>query len=138
MTYVYDCSSLLQFLSSIKIKNSLQSRDSSIFLFPTETLKTSKYTQLKQKYSFLANPANIIGSDIDSDLRDRERKARKIVEGENISIEIESFLCLGCTNGDRVSVYRRYFECFYEYSGKRVEFALYEKIWKHMIKSDSK
>lgn len=60
------------------------------------------------------------------------------MEGENISNEIENYLIMGCTNGERVNVYRRYFECFYEYSGKRVEFSLYEKIWKHMIKSDSK
>jgi hypothetical protein len=45
---------------------------------------------------------------------------------------------MGCINGERVSVYRRYFECFYEHSGKRVEFTLYEKIWKNLIKSDSK
>lgn len=81
MTYVYDCSSLLQFLSSIKIKNSLPVRDSTIFLFPNETLKISKYTQIKQKYSFLNNIDNILGADMDNDLRDREKKARKIVEG---------------------------------------------------------
>jgi len=85
VTYVYDCSSLLQFLSSIKIKNSLPVRDSTIFLFPNETIKVSKYTQIKQKYSYLNNNDNILGGDIDNDLRDREKKARRIVEGENIS-----------------------------------------------------
>jgi len=82
---VYDCSSLLQFLSSIKIKNSLPVRDSTIFLFPNETIKVSKYTQIKQKYSYLNSNDNILGGDIDNDLRDREKKARRIVEGENIS-----------------------------------------------------
>ena len=82
---MYDCSSLLQFLSSIKIKNSLPVRDSTIFLFPNETIKVSKYTQIKQKYSYLNSNDNILGGDIDNDLRDREKKARKIVEGENIS-----------------------------------------------------
>lgn len=33
-THIYDCSSLLQFLSSIKAKINLTVRDSSIFLFP--------------------------------------------------------------------------------------------------------
>ncbi len=33
VTYVYDSSSLIQFLSSIKIKNSLVVRDSEIFVF---------------------------------------------------------------------------------------------------------
>ena len=82
---MYDCSSLLQFLSSIKIKNSLPVRDSTIFLFPNETIKVSKYTQIKQKYSYLNSNDNILGGDIDNDLRDREKKARRIVEGENIS-----------------------------------------------------
>lgn len=45
-------------------------------------------------------------------------------------------MCFGCVTGERMSVYRRYFECFYEYSGKRVEFNLYEKIWKSLIRSD--
>ncbi len=60
-----------------------------------------------------------------SDLKEREKKAKRIVEEENIASEIESFLLLGSTNGERVYVYRRYFECFYEYSGKRVVFAIY-------------
>jgi hypothetical protein len=72
-------------LSSIKIKNSLPVRDSTIFLFPNETIKVSKYTQIKQKYSYLNSNDNILGGDIDNDLRDREKKARRIVEGENIS-----------------------------------------------------
>jgi hypothetical protein len=109
VTYVYDCSSLLQFLSSIKTKSGLTLRDSSIFLFPNEVVKVSKYTQIRQKYGFLNNPDNILGGYMDNDLREREKKARRIVEGENISSEIESFLCLGSTNGERVNVYRRYF-----------------------------
>jgi hypothetical protein len=50
-----------------------------------------------------------LGADIDNDLRDREKKARKIAEGEHISNEIEEYLCYGCTNGERVNVYKRYF-----------------------------
>jgi len=33
----------------------------------------------------LNNPDNILGGELDNDLRDREKKARKIVEGETIS-----------------------------------------------------
>jgi hypothetical protein len=46
-------------------------RDSLIFLFPNETLKVGKYTQLRQKYSFLLNAENILGGDLDNDLKDR-------------------------------------------------------------------
>jgi hypothetical protein len=138
VTHIYDCSSLLEFLCSIKPKINLAVRDSSIFLFPQEVLKVSKYSTIRQKYSFLTNPDNVLGSDMDNDLREREKKAKKIVEGETISNDIEGFLLLGCTNGERVSVYRRYFECFYDYTGKRVEFTLYERIWKKMIRSDTK
>ena len=59
----------MQFLSSIKIKNSLVVRDSDIFVFQNEIVKVPKYTQLRQKYSFLNNAENIIGGDMDSDLR---------------------------------------------------------------------
>lgn len=69
VTYVYDSSSLLQFLSSIKVKNALAVRDSEIFVFQTEVLKVPKYTQLRQKYAFLNQPENIIGGDMDSDLK---------------------------------------------------------------------
>ena len=75
--------------------------------------------------AFLSSPENILGGENEGDLREREKKARKIVEGENVSSDIENYLCMGCTNGERVSVYRRYFECFYEHTGKRVEFSLY-------------
>lgn len=99
----------MQFLSSIKIKQSLVVRDSEIFIFQQDILKVSKYSQIRQKYLFLNSPDNVIGADMDSDLKDREKKAKKIVEGENIASEIESFLLLGSTNGERVNVYRRYF-----------------------------
>lgn len=85
VTYVYDSSSLLQFLSSIKIKQSLAVRDSEIFIFQQDILKVSKYSQIRQKYLFLNSPDNVVGADMDSDLKDREKKAKKIVEGENIA-----------------------------------------------------
>lgn len=84
-------------------------RDSEIFIFQQDILKVSKYSQIRQKYLFLNSPDNVIGADMDSDLKDREKKSKKIVEGENIASEIESFLLLGSTNGERVNVYRRYF-----------------------------
>lgn len=61
----------MQFLSSIKIKNSLVVRDSEIFVFQNEIVKVPKYTQLRQKYSFLNGLENIIGGDMDNDLRER-------------------------------------------------------------------
>ena len=79
MTYVYDSSSLLQFLSSIRPKGAPLIRDSEIFLFQTEALRVAKYTQLKQKYAFLNQPENILGGDMDSDLKDREKRAKRIV-----------------------------------------------------------
>ena len=56
VTYVYDSSSLLQFLSSIRAKGALLVRDSEIFVFQNEVVKVQKYTQLRQKYSFLNQP----------------------------------------------------------------------------------
>lgn len=56
VTYVYDSSSLLQFLSSIRVKGALLVRDSEIFVFQSEVVKVQKYTQLRQKYSFLNQP----------------------------------------------------------------------------------
>lgn len=56
VTYVYDSSSLLQFLSSIRVKGALLVRDSEIFVFQNEVVKVQKYTQLRQKYSFLNQP----------------------------------------------------------------------------------
>lgn len=56
VTYVYDSSSLLQFLSSIRTKGAVLVRDSEIFVFQTEVIKVQKYTQLRQKYSFLNQP----------------------------------------------------------------------------------
>lgn len=35
-------------------------------------------------------------------------------------------------------MYSRYFECFYEYSGKRVDWSLYEKVWKPIMRLDCK
>lgn len=97
-----------------------------------------KYSVVRSKYAFLLHNDNIIGSDLDSDLREREKKAEKIAGGENIASEIENYLCNGCVNGERIQVYRRYFECFYECSGKRVEYGLYERLWQQIIRSDSK
>jgi hypothetical protein len=34
---------------------------------------------MKQKYAFLNQPENILGGDMDSDLKDREKRARRIV-----------------------------------------------------------
>ncbi len=56
VTYVYDSSSFLQFLSSIRIKNAPLIRESDIFVFQTELLRVSKYNMLKQKYAFLNLP----------------------------------------------------------------------------------
>jgi hypothetical protein len=69
VTYIFDSSSLLQFLSSIKIRNAPLVRDSEIFIFQYEVVKVPKYTQLRQKYSFLNNPENIIGGEMDADLK---------------------------------------------------------------------
>ena len=79
VTYIYDCSSLLQFLCSIKARIDITVRDSPIFLFKTDVVKATKYSALRQKYAFINNPDNIIGGEFDSDLKDREKKARKIV-----------------------------------------------------------
>jgi hypothetical protein len=62
---------MLEFLSSIKAKINLMVRDSSIFLFPQEVLKVSKYSQVRQNYSFLSNPDNLLGGDMDNDLKER-------------------------------------------------------------------
>lgn len=73
---------------------------------------------------------------MDTDIREREKKAKKIADGENISNEVEQYLCFGCVSGERINVYKRYFECFYEYTGKRVDYSLYERMWKGLIYSD--
>lgn len=53
MSYIYDSSALLEFLSSIKSKIGIKVRESPIFLFPEDTVKVLKYQQLRAKYSFL-------------------------------------------------------------------------------------
>ena len=88
VSYIYDSSALLEFLSSIKSKIGIKIRDSPIFLFPEETVKVSKYQQIKSKFNFLLFQENIIGGELDNDLRDREKKAKKISDGEHISSEI--------------------------------------------------
>jgi hypothetical protein len=85
VNYTYDSSSFLEFLGSIKVKSAAQVRDSSIFLFQYDILKVNKYQQIRNKYSFLSSQENIVGGDKDVDLKDREKKAFKIVDGENIA-----------------------------------------------------
>ncbi len=68
---------------------------------------------------------NMSRSNSEQDLKEKQKKTKKILEGENICHDIENYLCFGCINGDRVGVYRKYMECFYEYSGKKVEYSLY-------------
>jgi hypothetical protein len=113
-----------------------RTRESSIFLFPDDIVRVARYSQIRSKFAFLLHPENIIGAEFDTDLREREKKARKIADGQNISNEVEQYLCYGCITGERLNVYKRYFECFYEYSGKRVEYSLYERIWKPLIRSE--
>lgn len=81
VSYIYDSSSLLEFLNSIKTRTATTVRDSPVFLFPTDVLKVSKYAQVKIKYSFLASVDNIMGSELDQDTREREKKAKKISDG---------------------------------------------------------
>ena len=69
VTYIYDPSSLLEYLSSLKSKIGIKVRDSPIFMFPEEIVKVSKYQQIRAKYSFLLFVENIVGNDFDSDLR---------------------------------------------------------------------
>ncbi len=68
-------------MGSIKNKSSQTVRDSSIFLFQGEILKVINYQQIRNKYSFLASSENMIGDWKDSDIKDREKKAVKIVDG---------------------------------------------------------
>lgn len=76
---------MLQFLASIKTKNNNLVRDGQGYLFREDTIKTLRYPQIRAKYSFLLVPDNIIGQGRDLDLKDRERRAKRIVDGENIS-----------------------------------------------------
>ena len=79
---------MLQFLASIKGKNTTVVRDGQGYLFREDTVKTLKYPQIRAKYSFLLALDNVIGQGRDIDLKDRERRAKRIVDGENISNEI--------------------------------------------------
>ena len=81
MNYTYDSSTFLEFLSSIKNRSTPLVRDSSIFLFPNEVLKVLNYQQVRNKYSYLASNENMIGDMKDLDIKDREKKACKIVDG---------------------------------------------------------
>ena len=72
---------MLQFLSSIKTKNAVLMRDSSVLLFPHEIIIVSNYQQIRNKFSFLMSSDNVIGGNKDQDLKDREKKANKIVDG---------------------------------------------------------
>lgn len=48
-------------------------------------MKVSNYQQIRNKYSFLTSGENMIGDLKDLDIKERERKAMKIVDGENIA-----------------------------------------------------
>jgi hypothetical protein len=81
---------LLQFLSSLKISTKEQfgirsSREEKIFLFKENLIPVSTYQQLRNKYAFLMQSENLLGDLKDTDIKDRERKAMKIVDGENIA-----------------------------------------------------
>ena len=56
-------------MSSIKTKTSIRVRDSPIFLFPEDIIKVPKYSQIRSKFSFLLYQENIIGAELDNDLR---------------------------------------------------------------------
>ena len=77
--------SLLEFLGSIKIRAAIRVRDSSAFLFPDDLLRVPRYQQLRSKYSFLLFQDNLLGGDLDPDTREREKKAKKIADGECLS-----------------------------------------------------
>lgn len=62
---------MLQFLSSLKIRNAPLLRDSPVLLFQNEMIKVSNYQQIRNKYSFLLSSENLLGGDKDFDLKDR-------------------------------------------------------------------
>lgn len=63
VAYIYDPSTLLEYLSSLKSKSGIKMRDSPIFMFPEDTVKTTKFQQIRSKYSFLLMQENIVGGD---------------------------------------------------------------------------
>lgn len=71
MNYTYDSSSFLQFLVSFRNKSLPIVRDSTVFLFPCDIIKTANYQQIRNKYAFLASQENLIGDGRDVDLKDR-------------------------------------------------------------------
>ena len=81
VNYTYDSSSFLEFLASLKSKGTQVVRDSPIFIFPSDIIKISNYQQIRNKYAFLTTAENVLGDGKDPDLKDREKKASKIVDG---------------------------------------------------------
>ncbi len=58
-------------MASMKNKSLTVIRDSPIFLFPSDNVKTANYQQIRNKFAFLAGGENIIGDGRDGDLKDR-------------------------------------------------------------------
>ncbi len=71
MNYTYDSSSFLQFLVSFRNKSLPILRDSPVFLFPSDVIKTANYQQIRNKYAFLTSQENLIGDGRDIDLKER-------------------------------------------------------------------
>ena len=69
VSYIYDPMSLLEFMSSIKMRTAIKVRDSTSFLFPEDLLRVPRYQQIRSKYSFLLFQDNLLGGDLDSDTK---------------------------------------------------------------------
>lgn len=99
VNYVYDAASLLEFLGSIKIKNSSRIRQHDCYMFQFEIMKVPKFFEIKHRFDYFTSE-NINGKDRDGVFyRERERKAVKLIESELMESEIERFLLFGSTNG---------------------------------------
>jgi len=54
---------MLEFLTTIKIKQPLRIRQLECFMFPIEIVRVPKYAEIKVRFEFMCHPENIVGRD---------------------------------------------------------------------------
>ena len=102
MNYVYDCLSFLDYLTRIKSVTGVRHKQLTIYMFPEEVISVPKFSEMKVRFDFLNSPDNLGSRDKDALYREKEKKAKKLIEGDAFPTDIEAFLLHGCSNGERM------------------------------------
>lgn len=108
VNYVYDCLSFLDHIGKTKAEVGLRARPLSIYMFPDDIVKLPHLTELKNQFMFLNSPDNLT-REKEALYREREKKAKKILDNDGFQNDIEGYLLHGSSNGERMLLYMKYF-----------------------------